>query len=741
MRKLMICSFAFAAAVAAYLWLLPRTAAVVCAVALLLLGVFLRFRKALWAKRCRIAALAMAVGLLWSFAYECLFLEPAKRYCGEQVTVTAEVCGYPEKTDYGCCVQTKLDGNTMRLYLDADGLTLKPGDVLTLEAEVVDAAEVSEAFPAEGISLLAFQKSEAQVQASDTVPLKHLPIRFAKLLQTHIRRLFPDDTEGFVLALLTGDKSELSYSLTTQLSTTGLSHVMAVSGLHVSLLVGFIMTLLRRKRAAAFVAIGAMLFFAAMLGFTPSVTRAVVMNIVLLLAPILGRENDSPTALGLALMPALFFNPWALASLSLQLSYLAVAGILLFAGKITNWQQRHFFIRETGHITRLLGCLLRWVQKTVAVTLGATALTMPLVLLRFQSASLIAPIANLLILWMISSVFFLTVPTLLLGMIAPIGTALAGLLSWLIRLIVRLIGLLASVPFAAIYTENSYFAAWILAVYAMLGLFLLCKRSRKTWLLVASVVSTLLCALIFTVFDQPSGSFTMFDVGQGQCLLLRSGDFTVMIDCGGDSGDENGEQVAQSLLSSGQTQLDALILTHYDTDHTCGIEQLFDRIEVTCLFLPDISDDSDRREAIVRLAENAGTTVCYVTQDTALSSDGASVQIIPPMGDGDDNDGLCVMMSLGSCDILVTGDMDIEAEYHLVAEYDLPDLDILVAGHHGSKYATSAVLLRNTTPEIVLISVGENTYGHPTAETLERIAASAATVYRTDLCGDITITR
>lgn len=741
MRKLMICSFSFAAAVAAYLWLLPRTAAVVCAAALLLAGIFLRFRKPLWEKRCRIAAFATAVGLLWCFAYELLFIKPTKHYCGENVTVTAEVCGYPEKTDYGCCVSAKLDGNTMRLYLDADGLTLKPGDVITLEAEVIDAAEVSEAFPAEGIFLLALQKSEVEVQASDAVPLKYLPIRFTKLLQAHIRRLFPDDTEGFVLALLTGDKSDLSYSLTTRLSTTGLSHVMAVSGLHVSLLVGLIMTILRRKRAAAFVSIGVMLFFAAMLGFSPSVTRAVVMNIVLLLAPIFGKENDSPTSLGLALMPALFFNPWALASLSLQLSYLAVAGILLFAERLTNWQQRHFSVRETGHFTRLLGRLLRRGQESLAVTLGATVLTVPLALLRFQSTSLIAPISNLAVLWMISGVFFLSFPTLLLGMITPIGTALAWLLSWLIRLIVRLIGLLACVPFAAIYTENTYFTAWLLAVYAMLGLFLLCKRSRRVWLLVVSVVSTLLCALIFTILDRPSGSFTMFDVGQGQCLLLQSGDFTVMIDCGGDSGDENGEQVAQSLLSSGQTQLDALILTHYDTDHTCGIEQLFDRIEVSCLFLPDISEGSDRREAIVRLAENAGTTVCYVTQDTAISSDGASVQILPPMGDGDDNDGLCVLMSLGSCDILVTGDMDIEAEYRLVAEYDLPDLDILVAGHHGSKYATSAVLLRNTTPEIVLISVGENTYGHPTAETLGRIAASAATVYRTDLCGNITITR
>lgn len=740
MRKLAIFSFSFAAAVAAYLWVLPRTAAVVCALLLLPLGVFLRFRSSLWAKRCRIAALALAFGLLWSFAYELLNIRPMKQYCGENVSVTAEVSGYPEETDYGCRVQTKLDGNTMLLYLDADGLTLKPGDVVTLEAEVIDASILNESYLANDVSLLAFQTSEAEVDRAASVPLKYLPVQFAETFQTHIRRLFPDDTEGFVLALLTGDKSGLSYRLTTQLSTVGLSHVMAVSGLHISLLVGLIMTVFRRKRFAAFLCIGAVVFFAAMLGFPPSVVRAMLMNIVLLMAPLFRRENDPPTSMGLALMVALLLNPWALASLSLQLSYLAVAGIMLFTEKITAWQERHFSVRETGRITRLLGRLLRWAQKTVAVTLGASVLTMPLALIRFGSTSLIAPIANLLVLWMISYVFFLTFPILLLGVIPPVGTALAWVLSWLIRLIVRLIGLLSSVPFAAMYDENAYFLAWLLAAYAMFALFLLCKR-RKVWPLVASVVSTLLCALILTLLDQPSGSFTMFDVGQGQCLLLQSGDFTVMIDCGGDSGDENGERVARSLLSSGQTQLDALILTHYDEDHTCGIEQFFSRVEIQYLFIPDISDDSGRRAEIVTLAENYGTSVFYVTEDMTLSSDGASVQVIPPTGDGEANDGLCVLLSFGSCDILVTGDMDIEAEYRLVAEYDLPDLDILVAGHHGSKYATSSLLLRNTTPEVVLISVGENSYGHPTQETLARIEAVSATVYRTDLCGDITITR
>ena len=98
-------------------------------------------------------------------------------------------------------------------------------------------------------------------------------------------------------------------------------------------------------------------------------------------------------------------------------------------------------------------------------------------------------------------------------------------------------------------------------------------------------------------------------------------------------------------------------------------------------------------------------------------------------------------MSDGEYDILITGDLDSDGEAALLAQYDLPDLEVLVAGHHGSKYSTSARLLRQTTPEMVLISVGENSYGHPTQEVLNRIAAIGAAVLRTDESGDITITR
>ena len=742
MRKLVIFSGAFAVAAALYVWALPQMLALAFGIALLATGLLLLLLRKEAVKRIRIAALGLAAGMLWSCGYETFQIEPLRALCGENAAVTAEVSGYPERTEYGCRVETTIRGGTMLLYLDGAYEQLKPGDVITIQAEVVDVSQGSGEseslyFQSKDISLLAFQNEAPQISTSDAVPLKYYPTYLTHALRQHITKLFPEDAEGFVRALLTGDKSGADYTVQNQMSITGLSHVFSVSGMHVSLLIGFFMALFRKKRIAAVCGIAAMLLFAAMLGFAPSVTRAVIMNAILLLAPVFKRENDPATTLSFALLVILLGNPWAIASLSLQLSFFAMAGIFLFAPKIYG----RICKRLKADRKDFSGKVLRVAALSIATTFGATSLTLPLIAVNFQTVSLIAPLSNLLLLNLISVIFALSFVVLLVGMIVPLGTMLAWLLSWPIRLVLLLVKGLSKVPYAAIYIGNAYMVAWLVVVYILLLTFFLRKRGRRVWYLAGAAAATLLCAIAFSALDRPDGSFTMLDVGQGQSIVLQSGDFTVMVDCGGDSGKEDGEYAARSLLISGQMQLDALILTHYDDDHTCGIEQLFDRIDVQYIFLPDISDDSGRREEVVLAAQEAGVIIHYVTEDITLEAENAVVQILMPLSDSSDNEGLCALMSLGECDILVTGDMSIESEYRLLEKYDLPDLEVLVAGHHGSKYSTSEALLQTTQPETVLISVGKNSYGHPTQVVLDRIASIGAVVYRTDLDGDITITR
>ena len=144
---------------------------------------------------------------------------------------------------------------------------------------------------------------------------------------------------------------------------------------------------------------------------------------------------------------------------------------------------------------------------------------------------------------------------------------------------------------------------------------------------------------------------------------------------------------------------------------------------------------------MVSLAGRYGVAVRYVTEETRVALGDASLTVFPPVGAGGANElGLTILCSAGAFDTLITGDMDAKTERELVETYALPDIEVLLVGHHGSRYSTSTELLEATTPEVGIVSVGDNSYGHPTKEALFRLTDAGVSVYRTDLQGNIHIT-
>ena len=210
-----------------------------------------------------------------------------------------------------------------------------------------------------------------------------------------------------------------------------------------------------------------------------------------------------------------------------------------------------------------------------------------------------------------------------------------------------------------------------------------------------------------------------------------------VIDCGGQE-DASGETAARFLLARGVTQVDRLILTHFDADHCNGVRQLLRRVRVKTLYVPDVSPENNLRTKILFAAAQAGAEIRFVTNDLTLSD---GMRMFAPTGSAEEsNTGLCVLAAGEKYDILVTGDLSEQAEYRLLSTHDLPHAAVLVAGHHGAATSTSEALLRAIRPEAVLISVGaDNRFGHPADETLRRIEKAGAAVFRTDLSGTITI--
>ena len=231
---------------------------------------------------------------------------------------------------------------------------------------------------------------------------------------------------------------------------------------------------------------------------------------------------------------------------------------------------------------------------------------------------------------------------------------------------------------------------------------------------------------------------SVLDVGQGLSVALYSNGQTALIDCGGY---DAGNVAADHFQSLGLSYIDLVILTHYHDDHAAGIPQLLERMDVGLLILPDVEPDSALRAEVEAAARKRGVETLFITDGATAELGETSLNIYPPLGSGDSNEeGLSVLGSAGDFDFLVTGDMDTTVEGRLVKYGNLPDTELLVVGHHGSKDASSDQLLQAIQPEWAVISVGYNTYGHPAGETLARLSRYGCRIYRTDWSGTVTIT-
>ena len=696
-------------------------------------------------------ALGMALGFVWFSACDLWVAAPVRAMDGQTLSGSATVRDVPRSTAYGARVyaDAELEGRRVRVLLYySDAIQPHPGDRLTFTArfQIPSGEDYDVYYRSIGVGLIGrVARGDLRVEAAKP-SLRNFPLRLRAALKAKIGAVFPADAAPLILALLTGDRSDLSYARRNELSVSGIAHVVAISGMHVSILLGILMLLCGRRRwLCAILGVPAVLLFTLMTGAIPSVVRASVMQILWLLAPLLRRENDPATSLGAAALFILLPNPWTVTNLSFQLSFGSMAGIFLLSGRIyrrcDDWPPIHALLRR-----RFVRGILRYIVGTIASTCGATFLTVPLVALRLGTVSLAALGANLLTLWAVSLLFELSLALCLLGFLW-LGAArfLSPAAAVLARYILAVAGFTARLPGAALYTKNVFIFPWLVFVYAAAGCCLL-PEGRRAVVPAAclSVIGLCLCLWLGRL-DGGTHSLRMpmLDVGQGQCLLFEDGGVTLMYDCGGDGNDAVGENAARLLLSQGTDRLDVLVLSHYDADHCGGVCQLLERLPVSLLYLPDLPCDTALRSDIERSARAHGTELRYVTRDEKLNYSSSEVYIFAPVLDGSDNEAcLALLYSQGRYDVLATGDMTAQAERLLLSRRRLPDVEVLVAGHHGSAGSTCDTLLAQTTPETVLISVGRNNlYGHPAGETIARIEAFGAQILRTDLCGTITIRR
>ncbi len=754
MRKLAWFAFSFGLGAFACQTVLPLRfmplAAVLCAA----LGlVFYGVPRRDWHRRAAIlVGMGLALGIGWSFGYETVFFSGARALDGVEKTAEARVLDFPAATDYGYTVDVKVTGEgrfplkTRVYFYDGSPAELRPGDEIRFTGKFSAADRVGEeritSFTSRGYFLFARNARELEVLGEGKADLSNFHVYLAKAVRDRIRVTFPLDTADFMLALLTGDRSELNKNVeaTAAMERAGVTHIVAVSGMHVSILAGFLLTVLGRSTLGILLTLPVLLLFAAVSGFAASVVRAVVMQGTVLLAPLVYRESDSLTSLAFAMLILLILNPCAVAGAGFQLSFAATLGIILFTPRM----QKAF----EGHIPEKKGfkrSALLWVSGSVSTTFGALV-TLPITAWYFGYVSLAAPLTNLLILWAVSPAFLAGALAVGAGFLVPVLGRVVGFYpAVLVRLILLAVKLAARPYLAAVVLEGTALKVWFGLTYLAVLAFAVFRINPRRAVWVAAGAAVSLCVVLMgkdlAAAGRPGYTLTVLDVGQGQSIAVTSGGYTAVIDCGSSSGEDAGEIAERYVRSLGRGRVDVLILTHYHADHAGGVERLLAGIPVETLAAPlPRFEESGLDEAVLAAAEKCGCRTEFVESRTVLTLGDTEIVLYPPMGSVTENErGLMMCVTSGDFDTLITGDAPETQELQLLERYGVPDIECLVVGHHGSASSTCEELLDRAMPETAVISVGENSYGHPTKQVLDRLSERGIQVLRTDEIGNIEI--
>lgn len=741
MRRLAIFAGSFSLGVFLAQYLLPYDWQLTVAFACLLLGCLSMLLPWEQRRRCVVIGAALALGLGYNWLYARQVQRPMEALAGTEADVTMTLLDYAEPATYGVKATVKIEGLPGKTvyYGDETLLVLQPGQTIRDRVALKSAGRIRDegvsVFTSKGVFLLAYAKGQAAFGRGTADSPRWWPVRLGRAMSRQIREMMDGDAAGFLTAILTGETTGLSEGAAWDLSEAGMYHILAVSGMHC----GFLLLLLRavigrhRRRLLAGVTAVVLVGYAMLAGARPSMVRACVMLVLLLAAPLFRRESDAPTSLLTALFLILLANPFAAASIGLQLSFGAVAGIF--------WLTPKLYRALLGERKR--DKVFRFIAAGFSTTMGALVFTMPLTAYYFGILVLVSPISNLLCLWAASVVFISGLIAVFLGFLCPPLGRLAGLLPALLsRYILAVAHLLEKLPYHAVYTANPYLKYWLAFAYLLFAAayFLKPKIRRKYLEAAVCCVLTLVTAVYLGAARYQSDlDALVLNVGQGQSVLLASDGHFALTDCGSaNNWQDPGETAVHQLRTMGCRRLDYLILTHYDSDHISGAVKLLEHIPVSALLVPEMPEDGSQGAGVLAAAEAGGTALRVLTETETVALGRAALTVYPPVsGKGSNERGLSILASAGEEDLLITGDMDSATERKLLAAYDLPDIEVLVAGHHGSKYSTSDDLLDALSPESAVISVGDNSYGHPADETMRRLVEHGCAVYRTDMQGSI----
>lgn len=565
------------------------------------------------------------------------------------------------------------------------------------------------------------------------------------ILRERVSMLFaeilPADESGIVSAMALGIRDGMDESLNQLYVKAGVSHILAVSGMHLSILCGGVFGILcsafkadRRKAAAAAMAIA--LSYAFITGSSASAMRAACISFIYFGGILLFRRADGFNSLAIAAVVCLAARPSLIFNAGFQLSFTAHAGVISAANLISKMKKRPnaFF-------------------SAFIISAAAYISTLPIVLWHFSYIPVYSILMNMLVVPFMPVIMVSALLSALAAVISAEASAfIIGAAYVLLRICTAAAEFSTSLPYAYMCLGRPDISAVIMfyicaAVIYNLGSIKLCNRLT----LLVSVILLGASLNINRLLNIHSVAF--LDVGQGDSAVITSDDgFCAVIDTGGlgylEADNNTGSRVVIPYLERmGITRIDALILSHFDSDHTLGAAELLESVEVGAVAVPDYDfPPSGSADAVVEAVEKSGTPVYKLGAGDSFSAGDIVFNCIYPdeaasdRFDDDNSGSLVINAEIDGVSVLFTGDMGAEQEA-AVLEAGLAaavDTDILKVAHHGSAYSSTGEFISAASPEYAVISCGKNNiYGHPAPDTVKRLEDGGADIYSTAERGSI----
>jgi competence protein ComEC len=592
-------------------------------------------------------------------------------------------------------------------------------------------------------------------------PFYHAILNFKQRAHATIKQILPDPQAALLAGILLGNDNGMPPELVEAFRTTGMTHIIAISGFNIAILIAILVGLSQPflgRRGAVSAALVGIVLYTILVGADASVVRAAIMGSVFLLSQrILGRPTFGYAALFLAGLIMTLINPFTLWDVGFQLSFGATLGLMLYAEPFTRWTREQLArLLSQELVERIMGLL----TEAVIITLAAQVLTLPLMMGYFKQLSLISLVANALILPAQPGVMIWGGLATLLGLVAPAAGQVVGWIAWLfLSYTITLVRLFAAVPGAT--TAVALSPVGVVAIFALIGgatwlakqpparRALLWRGLRQNLSQRAALGGSLALTLLLGSWSlaQPDGKLhvVFIDVGQGDATFIQTPSGRQILVDGGFYPTVLNDQLGRQ-MPFWDREIDLLIATHPDGDHVAGLVDVFAQYRVGQLLTNgDGLGESEIYDALLLVAAETNTPVRpLVAGEQILIGDGVRLEVLHPAAEQtvEDRNENSVAMRLvyGDFTFLFTGDGETLAEQQMLASGRPLEAVVYKAGHHGARASSSPAFLAAAQPQIIVISAGaDNKFGHPHPEVLQRAQDSGAAVLRTDELGTFAV--